>query len=104
MLHFYLDSQLWKFSIEHNRKNGITPHSIIKSVKDNNLFHKQISEKQSKKYSESEYKINFENIEEVELIRELKKEMLKASKELQFEKAAFLRDKIQDIEGNSIII
>ena len=21
MLHFYLDSQLWKFSIEHNRKN-----------------------------------------------------------------------------------
>ena len=93
-----------KIQIEHNRKNGITPHSIIKSVKDNNLFHKQISEKQSKKYSESEYKINFENIEEVELIRELKKEMLKASKELQFEKAAFLRDKIQDIEGNSIII
>ena len=24
MLHFYLDSQLWKFSIEHNRKNVLS--------------------------------------------------------------------------------
>ena len=24
MLHFYLDSQLWKFSVDHNRKNILT--------------------------------------------------------------------------------
>ena len=43
------------------------------------------------------YKIDFDNMEDVELISKLKKEMFKASKELQFEKAAFLRDKIEEL-------
>jgi len=29
MLHFYLDSQLWKFSKEHNRKNTL---KFLKSI------------------------------------------------------------------------
>ena len=53
-------------------------------------------------FNKEQYDIDFDNMEEVELMSKLKKEMLKASKELQCEKAAFLRDEMQNIEGNKL--
>ena len=43
--------------------------------------------------------LDFDNLEEADMIKELKKKMLKASNNLQFEEAAYLRDKIKEISG-----
>ena len=91
-----------KIQKDYNKKNNITPRSIVKSIKDSNLFHN--SKSKNKKFKESDYEINFDNIEQVDLLKRLKKDMLKASKDLQFEKAAFLRDKIKEIEGSEFSI
>ena len=80
----------------YNRKNKITPKSVIKSIQKNNLIYEKNNSDYS--FSKEDYKVDFENLEEIELILKLKKEMLKASDNLQFEKAAFLRDEIQKIE------
>ena len=85
---------------KYNKKNKITPKSIVKSVQESNLIYK--SNGNENFFNKEQYDIDFDNMEEVELMSKLKKEMLKASKELQFEKAAFLRDEIQSIEGNKL--
>ena len=82
----------------------IPNHLYFLSVQENNLFYNNQSQEKNKKFSQSDYEINFDNIEEIELLKTLKKDMLKASKNLQFEKAAFLRDKIQEIEGTEFSI
>ena len=84
-----------KIQIEHNRKNKIKPTSITKSIESDNLIYN--ANKVENRFSKDDYKIDFDNMEDVELISKLKKEMFKASKELQFEKAAFLRDKIEEL-------
>ena len=84
-----------KIQIDHNRKNKIKPTSITKSIEFDNLIYN--ANKVENGFSKDDYKIDFDNIEDVELISKLKKEMFKASKELQFEKAAFLRDKIEEL-------
>ena len=82
--------------VKYNKKHDITPKSIIKSIERNNLVYS--SDKNAYSFNQDDYKIDYENIEKVELIVKLKKEMLKASKDLQFEKAAYLRDEIKKIE------
>ena len=93
-----------KIQEDYNKKNDITPQSIIKSIRDSNLFSDRQNQNRNKEFSNSDYEINFDNIEEVELLKKLKKDMLRASKDLQFEKAAFLRDKIKEIQGEEFSI
>ena len=93
-----------KIQEDYNEKNNITPQSVIKSVGDSNLFHNSKHQDKDKNFNQSDYEVNFENIEEVELLKKLKKDMLKASKDLQFEKAAFLRDKIKEMQGGELLI
>ena len=89
-----------KIQIEHNRKNKIKPTSITKSIESDNLIYN--ANKVENGFSKDDYKIDFDNMEDVELISKLKKEMFKASKELQFEKAAFLRDKIEELNKKMV--
>ena len=93
-----------KIQEDYNKKNDITPQSIIKSIRDSSLFSDRQNQNRNKKFSKSDYEINFDNIEELELLKKLKKDMLRASKDLQFEKAAFLRDKIKEIQGEEFSI
>tara|TARA_B100001540_G_C15264877_1_gene398731 strand:- start:225 stop:542 length:318 start_codon:yes stop_codon:yes gene_type:complete len=93
-----------KIQEDYNKKNDITPKSIIKSIRDSNLFSDRQNQNRNKEFDNSDYEINFDNIEEVELLKKLKKDMLRASKDLQFEKAAFLRDKIKEIQGEEFSI
>jgi len=93
-----------KIQEDYNKKNNITPQSVIKSVRDSNLFHGNRCQDKNKKFDQYDYEVNFDNIEEVELLKKLKKDMLKASKDLQFEKAAFLRDKIKEMQGGELSI
>ncbi len=79
-----------KIQEEYNKKNGIIPKTIKKSVRDNIKV-------TDVKDIEIEYKL--EKSEDIkETISKLTDEMLKCATEMEFEKAAELRDKIRELE------
>ena len=79
-----------KIQEEYNKKNGIIPKTIKKSVRDNIKV-------TDVKDIEVEYKL--EKSEDIkETISKLTNEMLKCATEMEFEKAAELRDKIRELE------
>ena len=80
-----------KIQQEYNEKHGITPKTIKKSVRE--VIKATIVEDVSAKY-------NIGKDETVEdIINKLTDEMLKAASNMEFEKAAELRDKIKELDG-----
>lgn len=73
----------------YNEEHGITPTSIVKNVRD-------VLEISKKDRSTPEAKLSRK--EKLELIERLKKEMKAAAQILEFEQAAYLRDKIEKIK------
>ena len=88
---------------DFNVKNNITPQSIVKSLEDINLSTRVADEKNEEIKQSEELDLNFENMEIVDALKMLKKNMLKASKNLQFEEAAHLRDKIKELQRDENI-
>lgn len=80
-----------KIQLDYNKKHGITPQTIVKKVADvlEISSHDKTNEKLQKKLSKSQKN---------KLIAELEKEMKAAAKLLEFEHAAFLRDKIEELK------
>lgn len=77
---------------EYNQKNGIIPKTIIKDVREVlEISNRDISEKNGRDMTKAEKE---------HLIQEMKKEMRVASKMLEFEHAAWLRDKIRELQGD----
>ena len=76
----------------YNREHKITPQGIKKAIKDITERVKVITEKQT---PHAEAPISKEDI--VRLIYELEKQMKTASKKLEFERAALIRDRIIDL-------
>jgi len=76
---------------EYNKKHGITPQTIVKAIKDIG----QHGHKPKKKYNKEEVPKE----ERDRLVRELTLKMDMASDNLEFEKAAELRDQIDDLSG-----
>ena len=85
-----------KIQNEYNLANGITPKSIVKGVRDLINIGMQDGEKISKR-GKSTSKMTKKEREE--LIEKLTVEMRDAARHLEFEKAAFLRDKIAEIRS-----
>ncbi len=86
---------------EHNKKHGITPKTIIKKV------HKSLAEIYGYQDLESNKKkiIGIEQLTSAELIKKLeplRKEMKQAAKDLDFERAAEIRDQIKQIELSAL--
>jgi len=81
-----------KIQSEYNEKNGIIQKTIQKSVRE--TIKASIIEEAEEKYNISKD----ESIEEV--ISKLTDEMLKYAAQMEFEKAAELRDKIKELESN----
>jgi excinuclease ABC subunit B len=79
-----------EIQMEYNEKHGIKPQTIRKSIRDTikATVVEDISE---------EYKINKEESVE-DIINRLTDEMLKCAVQMEFEKAAELRDKIKELE------
>lgn len=77
----------------YNTEHGIVPKTIIKSVRDvlEITSKKDVDEKTKKKKMSA--------VEKKELIAKLTEDMKNAAKLLEFEHAAYLRDKIREIEG-----
>ena len=79
---------------KYNEEHGIIPKTIVKDIRDV----LEITKKETKKMKKSDYK-KLPRREREQLIAQYTAEMKKAAKMLDFEHAAFLRDKIKEIRG-----
>ncbi len=80
-----------KIQSEYNKKNGITPKTVQKSIRE--VIRASIIEE-----AENKYNINKdESIEDI--ISKLTEKMLKYAQDMEFEKAAEIRDKIKELES-----
>ena len=95
-----------KIQKEYNDIHGITPQTIIKSVRDMIDLKDREKEELSRSASKAKKLENkLENASQLsqkdksKLIEDLTAEMQKAAKQLDFERAAYLRDKIKRLRG-----
>lgn len=80
--------------MKYNEEHGITPKTIVKGVRDV----LEITSKDNAPDRKAFKKLS--KAEREAAIKKLEKEMREASKMLEFEHAAFLRDKIKELRGN----
>ena len=90
-----------KIQKNHNLKYNIVPKTIIKSLEEINLSTRVADEDSNEENIKNSILDDFdiENIESQETLDKMKREMLKHAKNLQFEQAALLRDKIKQYEN-----
>jgi excinuclease ABC subunit B len=85
-----------RIQLEHNKQNNITPQTIRKgirkSIEDESASKKIVME--MVKEEEAEYVTQ-------EYIRELEEEMLQAASDLNFEKAAEIRDRVLRLQSET---
>jgi excinuclease ABC subunit B len=74
----------------YNTANGIVPKTIVKEVR-------ELIDIRTHKDTPDDFK-NLTRAERMRLIEQLKREMKNAAKLLEFEHAAYLRDRIQQLE------
>ena len=85
-----------KIQIEYNEEHGITPQSIKKAVRD--VIEATKAAEESTEYSVRKEEDILSQSEAAALIERLAKEMKKAAADLQFERAAELRDKVGELK------
>ncbi len=84
--------------IKFNKKHNITPQTIKKNILKSLSEEKEIKEKESKKLKKKVEK-KMEEMSDMEVVVEyLEEKMLLAAKELKFEDAAYLRDRIKELK------
>ena len=84
-----------KIQSDYNDKHGITPKTIVKDVRD--II--EISESKKKNLDSEKQFRRLSREERSRIIKELTNEMKEAAKILEFEHAAFLRDKIEKLKS-----
>ena len=85
---------------EYNKKNGITPKTIYKSVDEIKLT-TAVADAKGEYIVEEKLNIDvstLDGMETKEILERLKRKMQKCAKDLQFEQAAILRDEIKKIK------
>lgn len=82
-----------KIQTDYNLANGIVPKTIIKDVRD------VIEIGKSDKKAQSKEDKKLTRLERERLIEELTKKMREASSKLEFEQAAYLRDRIKELRN-----
>ena len=90
-----------KIQVEYNEKYNITPKSIIKAVGESLVQHEKFEiaslvEEEMEEYNASK--------NPQKLITRLEKQMFAAAKNLEFEKAAELRDRIKRLRDKDLMI
>lgn len=86
-----------KIQQEYNEKHNIVPQTIIKDVRDV-IEATKVSEEQAS-YNTGESNENLSAKDKEKLIKKYTEEMMEAAKNLQFERAAELRDIIEDLKN-----
>ncbi|TEU15631.1 MAG: excinuclease ABC subunit B, partial [Anaerolineales bacterium] len=83
------------FQTKYNQEHGIVPASIVKEIRDLTDRVRMVAEEKP------EYRVGeMPRHETMRLIKELEKQMKAAAAELEFEKAAILRDQIVELRRN----
>jgi len=80
----------------YNEKRGITPRSVSRAVDESLAGQTSVNENAAALLRDAEA-----NFDVTETIRELEEEMLKAADNLEFEKAALLRDQVQELKRSA---
>ena len=84
--------------VKYNKKHNITPQTIRKNILNSLSEEKELQEKQTKKFKMS-IEERIEKLGDYDImIQYLEEKMFLAAKELRFEDAAYLRDKIKDLK------
>ena len=89
-----------KIQSAYNKKNGITPKTIYKSIDEIKLT-TAVADAKGEYIAEKKLNIDIstlDGMETKEILEQLKRKMQRCAKELQFEQAAILRDEIEKIE------
>ena len=88
---------------KYNEENNITPQTIKKNILESLSEEQEFKEKEGKRLKQI-VKNKIDELEEIGdmdvIIQYLENKMLLAAKELRFEDAAYLRDKIKDIKND----
>ena len=82
-----------KKQLEYNQEHNITPRSVSRAVEESLSVRKETSNKAYAFLNESGVDIDLN-----ETIREIEQEMLTAANNLEFEKAALLRDQVRELK------
>ncbi len=83
-----------EIQVRYNAEHGITPQTIQKAIR-NSLE----SEVKARRAAQEAIHANEQEMDQTELILLLEQEMLEAARNLEFERAAQLRDKVNEIKG-----
>jgi excinuclease ABC subunit B len=85
-----------KVQMDYNEAHGIEPVQIIKAVRD---LTEQIRSAHADVKAKPEGEISLSRMEAERIVRDLEKEMKSAAQNLEFEKAAALRDQLYELRG-----
>jgi excinuclease ABC subunit B len=87
--------------LEYNEEHGIVPRSIVKSIQEVRLSTSVIDAKEPDERRKKGSEIVLpDEIDDWEMLRLLEEEMLREAKELNFERAASIRDRVEEIRWN----
>ncbi len=85
-----------EIQLAYNNEHGITPQTIRKAIRSS------LSEQfRARKVAREAIHASEDEFDRTELITELEREMFKAAEDMEFEKAARLRDRIAELKGDS---
>ena len=82
-----------KIQVAYNKEHGITPETIKKEIKRG-----LADEFKARKKAQDAVNLDEREYDRVELATELEREMLAAAEELDFERAAMLRDRLKELQ------
>ena len=83
-----------EIQLKFNAEHGITPQTVKKAIRTTIE-----SEVRARRATQEAIHANENELDQTELIRLLEEEMLEAARNLEFERAAQLRDKVNEIKG-----
>ena len=89
--------------IKYNKENNITPKTILKNI-DEIKSSTVVADKDINEIIELDEQIEFNDIDSIEWkdkVKEIERKMLNYAKELQFEKAALLRDQLEKLKKHT---
>jgi excinuclease ABC subunit B len=85
--------------LAYNREQGIEPRSVVKAIRDINQRLRAVAE-EGERYEKTVFRAkDLARDELVRLIKDLEHQMKQAAKDLEFERAAALRDEIVELRG-----
>lgn len=84
-----------KIQMEYNEKHGIVPKTIIKPIRE--VVHSKETKEMTARYLKKKQKLNKKDT--AKYIEELETEMRQAAADLDFERAAELRDMVMELKG-----